>query len=257
MKTRQFAGALLASVFAVAAFAVRGAEDDDAAKHQSSEMNATRVAAQGGTKGGVKVAFLGNSITLHGAAPNIGWTNVWGMAASAEERDYVHLVTRGIERKTGRTAEIVVRNIADFERGFETYDVRKELKDVIDFKPDYLIVAIGENVRNLSSDEQKEGYRKAFKDLLGVFLSGPARPRTVVRGVFWGNAAKDAAMERTARDYEVPFVATADLGADPTMTAKGLFAHGGVAGHPGDKGMAATAERLLKALFPMKPKNPF
>ena len=118
------------------ALATVGCSMDDAARHQSSEMNATAVATQTGAKGGVKVAFLGNSITLHDAAPNIGWTNVWGMAASAEERDYVHLVTRGIERETGRTAEVIVRNIADFERNFATYDVRKNLGDVIDFRPD-------------------------------------------------------------------------------------------------------------------------
>lgn len=35
------------------------------------------------------------------------------------------------------------------------------------------------------------------------------------------------------------------------MKATGLFAHPGVANHPGDKGMAATAERILGGLFPL------
>ena len=43
-------------------------------------------------KKGPRVLFVGNSITLHGPRPQIGWTNNWGMAASARDKDYVHLL---------------------------------------------------------------------------------------------------------------------------------------------------------------------
>ena len=33
-----------------------------------------------------RVLFLGNSITLHAPAPNIGWTGNWGMAATRANR---------------------------------------------------------------------------------------------------------------------------------------------------------------------------
>lgn len=91
---------------------------DDAELHGSEMMNAAAVSKDRAAADGVKVLFLGNSITLHGSLPKIGWTNVWGMAASAKEKDYVHLVTRGIEREAGRKADLRVRNLADFERNF-------------------------------------------------------------------------------------------------------------------------------------------
>ena len=62
--------------------------------------------------GDIKVLFIGNSITLHGVAPQIGWTNRWGMAASSQEKDYVHLVAAGIARETGRKPQLIVK--ADF-----------------------------------------------------------------------------------------------------------------------------------------------
>lgn len=39
---------------------------------------------------GLRVMFVGNSITLHGVKEDIGWMNCWGMAASTKEKDYVH-----------------------------------------------------------------------------------------------------------------------------------------------------------------------
>ena len=225
----------------------------DAERNNSTEMNAEKdVAAASCVKGGVRVLFLGNSITLHGSLPKIGWTNVWGMAASAREKDYVHLVTRGIEAKTGRKADLRVRNLADFERNFRTWSPAENLKSEVAFRPDYLVIALGENAPDLPTQDDRLAYRKAFKELLGVFMDGRTeRPNTVMRGVFWPNATKDYEMEHVASDYAVPFV-RADLGSDPSMTAKGLFWHGGVQGHPGDKGMAAIADLILEAFFPTK-----
>ena len=225
---------------------------DDAERHGSGMMNETAISQSRSFEGGVKVLFLGNSITLHGSLPKIGWTNVWGMAASAKEKDYVHIVTRGIEAKTGRKADVRVRNLAEFERKFRTWSPAENLKAEIAFNPDYLVIALGENAPNLPTQDDRLAYRKAFKDLLGVFMDGRTeRPNTVMRGVFWPNATKDYEMAHVASDYAVPFV-RADLGSDPSMTAKGLFWHGGVQGHPGDKGMAAIADLILEALFPAK-----
>lgn len=230
----------------VSAFAAGGRSD--AEKFASTEMNAAHAETSTDVGGGVRIVFIGNSITLHGSLPKIGWTNNWGMAASAAEKDYVHLVTRGIEKRTGRAASVKVRNLAAFERNYRTYDIGRSLADLVAFDPDYLVVALGENAPSLDAKEDETAYRQAFHALLKAFLSGTRRPRTAVRGVFWPNAAKDRAMSAVAVEFGVPFVRT-DFSDDPSMRAVGLFEHKGVANHPGDKGMAETARRILSALL--------
>ena len=63
-----------------------------------------------------KVLFLGNSITLHGPAPKIGWDGNWGMAASTREKDFVHVLLSRIAKSAGGKPEVKIKNIADFER---------------------------------------------------------------------------------------------------------------------------------------------
>lgn len=217
----------------------------------------TGIAATAADKGSasaadsIKILFLGNSLTLHGPAPEIGWSNHWGMAASAAEKDYVHIVTRGIEWETGRKSDVRVKNLADFERNYRTWDIADGLKDFVAFDPDYLVIALGENAPNLETADDRLAYRKAFDNLLGAFMKGRlTRPNVVVRGVFWPNEAKDYEMAHAASDFAVPFAKADCANSLPGMSAAGLFTHGGVAGHPGDKGMAEIAKRILDAFFP-------
>src|SRR3954471_18320610 len=89
-----------------------------------------------------RVLFLGNSITRHPPAPDIGWTGDWGMAASARENDYVHLLVDRIAEAAGGRPEVMIKNIADFERNPTGYDLDAGLKDVLAFEADVVVVAV-------------------------------------------------------------------------------------------------------------------
>ena len=43
-----------------------------------------------------RVLFIGNSITRHEPAPDIGWYGSWGMAASVKN-DYAHVIISKFE----------------------------------------------------------------------------------------------------------------------------------------------------------------
>ena len=196
-----------------------------------------------------RVLFLGNSITKHGPKADIDWHGDWGMAASAESRDYVHLVLRGLAAKAGAAPEVMVRNIADFERGHAGYDIAGKLSDAIAFRPDLIILAIGENVPALKTPADQAAFQASATKLL-VALKADRRPALLVRSCFWANAAKDEALQRACAAAGGVFVDISALGKDESHYARSErpFKHAGVANHPGDKGMAAIAAALLAAL---------
>lgn len=196
-----------------------------------------------------KVLYLGNSITLHGPAPAIGWTGNWGMAASTEDKDYVHLLTAELAKATGRKPEIKVRNIADFERGFTDLDIEKTYKEELDFHADIVILAIGENVPELTDDDLKGKYALAYQQLLAT-LRRHGSPTIFVRSCFWPNPAKDEIMKKAAAGARMSFVDIAKLGGEEKNFARSerQIEHAGVAGHPGDAGMRAIADALFAAI---------
>src|SRR3989442_3578928 len=63
-----------------------------------------------------RILFLGNSITR-----NVGWMeDDRGMAASALEKDYVHVLANSLAELTGKKPALLVANIAEFERNSAT-----------------------------------------------------------------------------------------------------------------------------------------
>jgi hypothetical protein len=197
-----------------------------------------------------KILFLGNSITLHGPAPEIGWTGNWGMAASAREKDYVHQLLDRISKVSGGMPKSMVRNIADFERQLTDFNIRDALKEELAFEADVVILAIGENASSPKTDEARQRFTDALDDLLAQ-LHQHGHPKLFVRSQFWPDAEKDRLLKDTCMKAGGVFVNIGKLGSDPANSARSerQIEHAGVAGHPGDKGMAAIALELWSAMW--------
>jgi len=196
-----------------------------------------------------RILFLGNSITLHGPAPEVYWSGNWGMAASASEKDYVHLLVNSIATLTGKQPETSVNNIADYERNFETYDIESQLKEQLAFKPDIVIVAIGENVPPLNSETLQTKYKAGFLRLLQA-IKQSGRPVIYVRSTFWADKIKNNIMRQCCDEVGAIFVDIGYPDRDESNLARSerSYKHAGVAIHPGDKGMKAIADALFYAM---------
>jgi hypothetical protein len=214
-----------------------------------AEIKLKRRTASLATSQAKRILFLGNSITLHGPSAQVGWMNNWGMAASAQEEDYVHVLVNSIAKLSGSRPEVQIDNIADFERRYDSYDLDTGLKQHLDFKPDTVVVAIGENVPALTSEDTKTKFKASFTRLLTA-LKKSGRPAIFVRSCFWPDKTKDDIMRESCMAVGGVFVDIRGLSKDESNYARSeqSFAHAGVAGHPGDKGMKGIADALLKAI---------
>jgi hypothetical protein len=203
-----------------------------------------------------RILFLGNSITLVRPAAWCDWKGNWGMAASAEDKDYVHLLVHSLAGLAGNQPEIMVENIAEFERQYATYAVNANLKKHLDFKPDIVVVAIGENVPALGTDEAKANFRVSFSRLLSA-IRNAGQPAICVRSCFWADKSKDDILRQCCAEIGGVFVDIGGLGRDESNMARSerKFKHDGVAGHPGDKGMKAIADAIFIALTSPRGKS--
>ena len=192
---------------------------------------------------GVRVLFVGNSITRHAPAPAIGWTRDCGMAASAVEKDYVHLLMQKF-RKTDPDAAFCICQVADWERnyrnGSETYPLFAEARD---FHADVIFFRFIENVpcKGFDAEVFRREYA-AFAD----YLNPTGKAEIICSSSFWKHEG-DSTIREFAVGRGCPFVYLGDLGESDEMKAIGRFEHVGVANHPGDRGMEIIATRLWEA----------
>jgi lysophospholipase L1-like esterase len=196
-----------------------------------------------------RILFLGNSITRHGPKADIGWTVNFGMAASAIEKDYVHVLASALAVSMGAAPDVMIENIADFERQAGAIDLKARLEKDLAFKPHIVVIAIGENVPQLRTEADKAAFGQQFQQLLETFKAKDG-PALFVRSCFWPDAAKDQIMKQVSLEAGATFVDISALGKDPANRARAerQIAHDGVAAHPGDKGMKAIADAMFKAI---------
>jgi len=187
------------------------------------------------------VYYLGNSITLHGPNPDIGWIGNWGMAATSEENDYVHKLNKKLdnEYKNNYRINYGVRNIANWERDFSTKIDALELNNI-----DLLIIRLGENV-----DEDyalNNNYYEALNSLINRFKGN--NTQVIITDNFWPSVYKDNIQKTAAIDNNYYFVQINDLCSNAENMALGQFEHSGVAMHPSDIGMENIALRIFECI---------
>lgn len=195
------------------------------------------------TKQTIKILFIGNSITHHVQASQIGWFGDWGMAASSRDNDYVHQLIKMLEDNyPNKQFDFKEQNVADWELNFS-----KDLNsysDIINYESDVLIIRLGENVPEYYA--QLNNYSDALEKLVSFYKTNTTS--VIVTGNFWESKYKDNVQKQIAEKNNYYYVALSDLSNDKNNMALEEYDNYDVGKHPSDKGMKEIAIKIFNCI---------
>lgn len=190
-----------------------------------------------------KICFIGNSLTLHGPAPAIGWHHDHGMAASETSNDYAHQTTSllGLKEQDARFS-----NFAEIEReALEESQIKLRIRELIGQSAGVAIVQLGDNV---SSNEQLKIFHDNLCRLIPIIKE--ISQCVIVLSTWWESPPKDQLIRQLCERFSVRYVYIGDVFRSKENADRKVrrFKHGGVNDHPGDWGMAQIALRIQDAV---------
>jgi len=190
-----------------------------------------------------RVLVIGNSIMSHAPDPSIGWANFNGMAASAPEKDFVHILSRRLQLLQ---PSVIVKILSggDFERNFAQFNIAG-WNEPPQFAPDLVIIRIAENFDENSVD--RLNLEKYYRDMLAKVVSNSKTVKVVCSSSFWYQPRTDAIIRTVAAGQGYPTADLCKLVGRPEFMAT-QYKDIGVARHPNDAGMQQIADLLWEAI---------
>lgn len=192
---------------------------------------------------GLRVLFVGNSITRHGPREDIGWDGDWGMAASCLENDYLHILVEKIRALDPEMAWSIAQ-VAPFEWDFQNMDPAESYPEAVDFRADIIIMFFGANVpKAYDTDENpKMKFGNAYEKMRNAFVGGREDVFVCHGQGFYIRPVLDEEKRAVAKRCGDAFVELGDIQTRPET-------HGRY-NHPNDLGMAEIAEAFWQVLEP-------
>lgn len=197
-----------------------------------------------------KVLLFGNSLSTHGVVETIGWMHKSGMAATAIEKDYVHLLLAQLSTILPNNKIIFrVSNFAEFERN-PTSLQQNTIDSFVQFKPDIVLFQLGENV----SEEDLHIFKGKYIELINSFKK-ENEVSTLCTTPFFPSLKKNNIVDSVAVMTKSFLVDLSHISLlDNTSRAenevdyrgdKTIWKVNGIGIHPGDKGMKNIADQLF------------
>jgi acetyltransferase-like isoleucine patch superfamily enzyme len=196
-------------------------------------------------QGLIKICFIGNSITKHGAAKDIGWNNEHGMSASKESNDYCHILLNKLKINKNKS---YINNFAELERlDIEGTPIKDFFISLFEKnKPEVLIIQLGDNVSN---QDQLQVWIKNIEFLISIAKSNNCV--VIALSTWWESKLKDNSLQTLCELLDVEFLYIGDIYNSDNNKDRltSAFNHPGVDAHPRDWAMREIAIRVYNSIL--------
>lgn len=197
----------------------------------------------------LKILILGNSISSHGIAHEIGWNHKAGMAASDESKDYVHLLFKRVVISEPQK-NVIVRfsNYSLMERNPESF-LNKKWKSLLTFQPNKVIFQLSDNV----TKDKIDSFKESSLQLLSHFKTSSI----YVVSPFFVNEENYKTSKEIALNSKATFIDISDIAKSPQNKAineknyptdKNNWIVEGIGQHPGNIGMLNIANTIYSII---------
>tara|TARA_B110000908_G_scaffold157548_1_gene197788 strand:+ start:194 stop:976 length:783 start_codon:yes stop_codon:yes gene_type:complete len=199
-------------------------------------------------EGNAKAIILGNSLTVHAPATDLGWNGFYGMAASSKKADYVHQLLHIL----GINSELAyIRNMYPLEvDSSPIFEFKKQLENLFanSLNADVVVLQLGDNVRN-----RKGSTKELSISMNEIFNSIPKDIHSSVFCVstYWGKSIVDNVIRDICEKYNSSFVYIGDIFPRQNLNIDKYEFHG-VNIHPKDREMLMIAERIYGQIMSKK-----
>lgn len=196
---------------------------------------------------------LGNSITCNEVS-DLWWGN-WGMAASSEDKDYVHIVSQWLGGQSVKPVTTTVLDLKKWELAQQRDEIRLDYENYFNEYTDLITIQTGENIT-----EFKETLGSDYQNLVAMLKEKAPNAQILMLGeALWPSEDIEAAKRSACEQYGVTFVEMGEflngyesvyksyVGALVSGLDGGTYtiANEVVAAHPNDDGMACIAQQVI------------
>lgn len=211
----------------------------------------------------LKLATFGNSITYQEPAESFGWTGSYGMAASSQEKDYVHRLQYYLTQKYGSGAIDHIYgcgpddnpsqlSLGEDEIGHDSInpEFSEKLSALVqrakDEKADIITIQMGEDVK---TDPTEENYKNALETMVNAFKAELPDAVIVLCTPFWGNPKSGLVngTKAAAKELGITYAPLHTLNTEENK-AYDRFTNESLAEYPGDTGMDNIAKLVFDAV---------